>query len=921
MRIRPFSPLGARLGLRSALGGLALLVLTLAPATPARSDAWEERVEPGHCPCEGGQACWHYLRAPMRPPEDPCRCGVCIAGGDCSGRARPKGTSAACWGSAKEECFLKRHAWSWKIRCSECWKDTECDACDEDLGVADPKVRKLLEDQVTLETGGRRERVVVAITPHFYVVTNIESMKLRTQPSGVRLMRTHELAHLYAQRCEQAYEDFVHWFGPRVSLGKPMGVYLMEKKSDQERVSAAYFGTPRTHQMYGGGGNRIGGGIAGNGFVGSMQEHGRDDRTMHGYVRHQIGNVLFSCWIVVSGDEKVCPKWAFEGAGHFLSKLLPIHDDYVHYCSDEGSAPSGSGKDWDKKARALSASRLIPIQTFFGKDSLGQFEYDDHIRAWSYMDLALREDRERWLAALTAIRHGADEGVAFKEGMGITPEEFQERWKDRLGGRRPTLGEIRRDARPDEDPGTRERRRIGEETDPQVLAGLVRGLDVVKDPKMARAVIARLDSPSDLVRESIHLVLARTQVPEVRAVLRGDGLAHAAPLVRAGVARALGAMKDADSREALEAALKDSHWRVRADAAHALQQLADPASFPVLVAAMGERNEKAWISVCDAVSSYGKRSEPATSAAAERLGANEWQLRLTACRGLARFGTPAAMDPLIDRFDVEGGRLSRELRAALKAVSHDDLGPNASTWRRWWDEQKRSAGGLPPLPEPAPADPDDRYAPSKPTGQDEPHYYGKRIFSKSVSFVLDTSLSMNTSISVPPEAAKRLGDIPTSAPRFIVAKEALISALRALDPRTRFHLVFFSSDVRPWKDQMVVASPPNVESAVSTIRNAPADGETNIHGALRAALGMTEGSALDASLDPIPDTVFFLTDGSPTRGEITSAPELLSWFADVNRFAKVELNVIALGNLGVDLPFLSALAESGGGEFLHVPER
>jgi hypothetical protein len=311
----------------------------------------------------------------------------------------------------------------------------------------------------------------------------------------------------------------------------------------------------------------------------------------------------------------------------------------------------------------------------------------------------------------------------------------------------------------------------------------------------------------------------------------------------------------------------------------------------------------------------------ATLAVVDRLAHSDWQVRVTACRGLARFGTEEALDALIARFEIEEGRLHRELRAALKAVARDDLGQNPDTWRRWWDRQKKEAGGLPPEPE-APRNPaDDRYAPAEPATPDEPRYYGRKIYSRSVGFVLDTSSSMDKTISVPEEAAKGLGNIPTAGTRFAIAKQVLTAALEKLDPRVRFHLVFFSTEVRPWKDGAVPAAPGTVSAAVSAVRNAPADGETNIHGALKAALGLHGKPTVEATLDPIPDTVYFLTDGSPTRGEITSTPELVGWFEDLNRFAKVQLNVIALGNLGLDLPFLQALAAAGGGEFVHVPER
>jgi hypothetical protein len=64
-----------------------------------------------------------------------------------------------------------------------------------------------------------------------------------------------------------------------------------------------------------------------------------------------------------------------------------------------------------------------------------------------------------------------------------------------------------------------------------------------------------------------------------------------------------------------------------------------------------------------------------------------------------------------------------------------------------------------------------------------------------------------------------------------------------------------------------------------------------------------------------------LTDGRPTKGEIQTMPELVSWLKDVNRFAKVVIHVIALGDLNVDAPELEKLAKAGGGTMIHVREK
>ena len=153
-----------------------------------------------------------------------------------------------------------------------------------------------------------------------------------------------------------------------------------------------------------------------------------------------------------------------------------------------------------------------------------------------------------------------------------------------------------------------------------------------------------------------------------------------------------------------------------------------------------------------------------------------------------------------------------------------------------------------------------------------------------------------------------------------VAKGAAHAGLVKLDPRARFNLVFFSAEVRPWRDGLVPAAT-HQQAGVNAVDAAGIDGETNIFGALRAGFGLHGVPTLAADLDRVPDTLFFLTDGTPTRGEITDVETILSWVRDFNRFAKVELNVIAMGSLGLDLPFLRRMAAENTGFFVQVPDR
>ena len=80
-----------------------------------------------------------------------------------------------------------------------------------------------------------------------------------------------------------------------------------------------------------------------------------------------------------------------------------------------------------------------------------------------------------------------------------------------------------------------------------------------------------------------------------------------------------------------------------------------------------------------------------------------------------------------------------------------------------------------------------------------------------------------------------------------------------------------------------------------------------------------KGATPSGNFRDTPDTVFFLTDGKPTVGDITEPETLLSWFAERNRFARMHFNVITFGSQETNDRFLRRLAEENGGQFVQVP--
>lgn len=124
----------------------------------------------------------------------------------------------------------------------------------------------------------------------------------------------------------------------------------------------------------------------------------------------------------------------------------------------------------------------------------------------------------------------------------------------------------------------------------------------------------------------------------------------------------------------------------------------------------------------------------------------------------------------------------------------------------------------------------------------DPDLSSHEIATKDVVFVFDTSGSM---------MGKKIEQ----------ARHALDSLLGNLNPDDRFNIITFSSDVRPWKNQLVSASKNNLDAAHDWIKDIKAVGGTDIDDALQKALGMMSASGSR------PQQIVFLTDGQPTVGQ------------------------------------------------------
>lgn len=384
-----------------------------------------------------------------------------------------------------------------------------------------------------------------------------------------------------------------------------------------------------------------------------------------------------------------------------------------------------------------------------------------------------------------------------------------------------------------------------------LLAALVRHGGPAEVDFAVRTVEAERDP---FLVSSLARVLGEAQEPEARAHLRGPALARAVPAVKAQVARALGAQGDPEAVVALLAVLREDDVDVRVEALLALGELHDASAAAPMVAFLGSPDAVQREAAARALGVLGSaRAVPALLAA---LADPAPRVVESAAGALGLLGSPTAVTPLIDRLAVVRGkdlRVEEALeRALVRLTGKPDLGADPDLWRAWWAENRdRTAGPT--------------SNPNAPTTVSGPRYYGFPVRSSRVVFVVDVSRSMGWN------------------GRLELAQKELKEVIEHLPATTRFNLVAYSDTAEAWGKALVPATPENVRRAVRFVERLAPVGGTNIHDGLRLALA-----------DPDADTVFFLSDGTPTVGSVVDPDQILGEVRDTNRRRRVRIHTVAL---------------------------
>jgi len=253
-----------------------------------------------------------------------------------------------------------------------------------------------------------------------------------------------------------------------------------------------------------------------------------------------------------------------------------------------------------------------------------------------------------------------------------------------------------------------------------------------------------------------------------------------------------------------------------------------------------------------------------------------WSVQAAAVRGLARVRRPEVVATLVRFLPDADGRVAADCRDALARLTGERFG-SAEEWTSWWATRKDGYA----LPDPdARGDAEEPSRHRTVTRLDAPADAGRTIYgaieSSRVVFVVDVSSSMQVRAWADDGGARPLTRLE------YVQTELAAAIEEQLDADDEFGIVVFSTEVHPWKRELVKASDRNRSRAAGFVRDLRPEGGTNISGALEAAFAYEDV-----------DTIYFLSDGTPTEGELRTNADILAAIRQWNAGRGVRLNAVA----------------------------
>lgn len=299
-----------------------------------------------------------------------------------------------------------------------------------------------------------------------------------------------------------------------------------------------------------------------------------------------------------------------------------------------------------------------------------------------------------------------------------------------------------------------------------------------------------------------------------------------------------------------------------------------------------------------------------------------WQVRSAAAENLARLRTKRAIPLLIAGLKGELRRnkdpwaMDMRLHRLLEGMTGQKmLAGDVKQWEGFW---RANGAAFAFAPKGAPV-PSSRVAGG---GRQYQKFFNLDLESDRLLFVLDFSGSMAEKVSL---QAKTTGADPgEEVTKAHLVVEELKKIVMALSDGSVFNVIVFGDEVRVWRqrrdgrpDLVVINDETRDDLLGSYLDNLRPAGATNLYGALSMALDFQGRGLHDKYYELGFDTVYIMSDGEPSWGEIIDTDEILQKVREANALKRLTLHTVTFGDKN-EMEFLRRLAEQNGGRHIHV---
>lgn len=400
--------------------------------------------------------------------------------------------------------------------------------------------------------------------------------------------------------------------------------------------------------------------------------------------------------------------------------------------------------------------------------------------------------------------------------------------------------------------------------------------------------------------------------------------------------KVLGGSPSLEAKLALVRASQSMPPELRVQAVAAMADDAALDTAPVLVELLRDAEPNVRIAACDALAtaleshtdeSLVKDVAPEVATVRDNAIAKlrelvvrdkVWQVRSAAAFSLARLRCKAAIPALIDGLEAELARkkdpwaMDVRLHKLLEGLTgqtvvQGDIRP----WKEFW---KAEGASFTVKPKVAPgAEP--------PKASKYEKFFDLTIESDRVLFVIDFSGSMAEPVQLQGQGTGARPSDPTTKAQLVVAE--LKKLVMSLPDGALVNLVVFSDEVRAWREDggkpaLVKLDDTGRDDLLGSFLDSlrPA-GPTNLYGALDKALDFAGRGLHDKYYEAAFDTLYVITDGAPSAGEVTDKEEIRRRVREANRLRKLTIHCITFGDKN-DTDFLRPMAEENGGRHIHV---